>query len=292
MQKEIHLKVCQGVGDIFWVYQKFAPHVDVIDFSICQVDGKFSKVGTRAVSFLKLLPKVRNVDAYQDTHENYQKMINDVVPMSSIIPQLPIQTSFSYACNKPLEEGIRIEDIDPDYSLEETVNIYTQYCPLVFNPGEYIVVYVSGTTSDENLCKQLSLWTVAGNWFKFIRGFLKHYNLDCPIMIVGANYDQKVAIELEMLLKKSGYQAYTYIDAEASNITYILKNSICFIGYQSGLNVLADNLDVKQIMLYFPYLRKMLNSWCKLKNWKNGNFNAFTFDMNHEQVLSGIRFKL
>jgi hypothetical protein len=114
MKKEIQLKVCQGVGDIFWVYQKFAPHVDVIDFSICQVDGKLTKIGTRAVSFLKLLPKVRNVDAYQDTIENYQKMINENMPMSEIIPKLGSQNSFAYACNKPLEEGVRLEDIDPN----------------------------------------------------------------------------------------------------------------------------------------------------------------------------------
>jgi hypothetical protein len=153
-------------------------------------------------------------------------------------------------------------------------------------------VYVFGTTSDANICKDLSLWTITDKWFKFLRAFLRQYQLCCPIIIIGANYDQKVALEFESILKKNGYQAHTYIDSEASNIIYILKNSICFIGYQSGLNVLADNLDVKQVMLYFPYLRKMLYSWCKVKNWKNGNFNAFTFDMNPEQVLSGIRFKL
>lgn len=292
MEKAIKLNVCQGVGDIFWVYQKFSPHVDFIDVSICQVEGVSSKTGTRAINFLKLFPKIRNINTHVGTHKEYQKMASEYTPMSSIIPFFEKKNQFSYGCNKPLEEGIRIEDIDPEYAIEETVPILVQPCPLVFDPGNYVAVYVSGTTANTSIVKQLQLWTVSGHWLRFIRAFYKQFKLNCPIIIIGASYDKKIALDLEIILKKCGFNVTTYIDAEPSNVTYILKNSICFIGYQSGLNVLADNLDVKQVMLYFPHLKKMLYSWCKIKNWKNGHFNASSFDMTPEQVLDSIRFRL
>lgn len=290
--KKVKLNVCQGVGDIFWVYQKFAPHVDVIDLSISQVTGGEGKIGTRAIEFLKLLPKVREITTHTVSSQDYNTLAAGRFPMGRILDAVNsgATNSFDYACNRPLEEGVRIEDIDPLFSVETTTDIRCDEYPLPFASGDYVCMYVSGTTADRKIVADLKLWTVQ-TWVKFVSGFYKQYNLRCPIVIIGASYDSNIMLQLNSALKSAGHKTAVFIDSLPANVTYILKNSKCFIGYQSGLNILADNLNTRQVMLYFPFLKKMLNTWCKAENLLSGRFNASTFDMTPEQVLDGLRLK-
>jgi ADP-heptose:LPS heptosyltransferase len=72
-------------------------------------------------------------------------------------------------------------------------------------------------------------------------------------------------------------------------LLYVLKNSKFFIGYQSGLNVLADNLNVPQLMLYLPFLEKMLYSWPKKQNIESGIYNAAIFKQNINEIIKNIK---
>ncbi len=58
----------------------------------------------------------------------------------------------------------------------------------------------------------------------------------------------------------------TYIDSYPGNVMHILKNSKLYLGYQSGLNIMADNMDVKQVIMYYSMLEKMKYTWCKKEN--------------------------
>src|SRR5262249_13934161 len=135
--KEVTLNVCQGVGDIFWVYQKFAPHVDVINFNIAclpDLDRDDNKtVSLRATSFLKLLPQVEAVDFIIIPSEQYDRLANGYHSMIPLMAAMKEGSPgpFNYACNRPLEDGIRIEDIDP-FEMQETVPMRTEACPLAY----------------------------------------------------------------------------------------------------------------------------------------------------------------
>lgn len=294
--KTITLNVCQGVGDIFWVYQKFAPHVDAINFNISHVgtDVNMLKIQNRSTEFLKLLPKVKEIKSIVLSSPDYEKLAHGRYPMTEIMTRFNNGDlgPFNYGCNGPLDSGVRIEDIDPDYRIEESVPIRTEYCPLAFNPGEYVCLYISGSTQYPEVVKMCSLWTVPV-WLEFVMGFYRKYNLNnAPIIMIGASYDQKILLEMETVLKRSGFRTTVYIDSWSANIIYILKHCIYFLGYQSGLGVLADNIDAKQLMMYFPFLEPLSYSWCKKKNRDDGTFNAATFNKTPLQVLEGLKFKM
>jgi hypothetical protein len=291
--KTITLNVCQGVGDIFWVYQKFAPHVDKIDFRITHVHNGDTATQNRANDFLRLWPKTGEISSWLVPGEEYNWIASQYHPMDRIFEKFNkgYTGPFDYACNRPLEQGTRIEDIDKDFQIEETVEMQSTPCPLVFNPGEYVCLYVSGATKKADVIKKVGVWTIA-QWVDFVSKFYKKYKLKSPLMIIGASYDKDVALNIEAALKKVGYNVHTYIDSWAANVLYIIKNSICFIGYQSGLNILADNMDVKQVMMYFPVIRPMLYAWCKNKNRDNHTFNADVFDSPVDQVLANLKLKL
>jgi hypothetical protein len=69
----------------------------------------------------------------------------------------------------------------------------------------------------------------------------------------------------------------------------ILQRSEFFIGYQSGLNILADNLDTPQMMLYFDNLKPMLYTWCKKENIKT-KFFATVFSQTPKDAIKLFDF--
>jgi hypothetical protein len=263
-----------------------------MQFFVSHVPNGNYKIQNRATDFLRLLPKVDNIIPRQVSSEEYDEIAHTHFPIKYILDNFNdgCQGPYNYACNHPLEQGIRIEDIDPGYEYEETVNIRCEPCPLVFQPGEYVTAYAAGGTAQVAL-NNMGVWTV-DEWFDFIKSFYDKYDLKAPLLLIGASYDKDVLLNLEYKLRKADFKVHTYIDAWSANVTYILKNSICFLGYQSGLNILADNLDTPQVMLYFPFLDKMLYTWCKKGNIDNGKFNADIFTTKPQQVVDKLRLKL
>lgn len=287
--KRIKLNVCQGVGDIFWVYQKFAPYYDKIDFSITVLEGAGLKTQTRAIPFLELLPKIGTITADQKPLEHYTKLATGIFSMKNIMEehnQNP-DVFYDYACNKQLEDGIRIENIDPDLPIEEKTNFLSVPCPLPFNLKEYITLYVSGGTLNEGASKYHKLWSIQ-TWTVLIKLLYKKYRAKNPIILIGASYDEEVLLKIQTILHAFNIKTQVYIDSWSANVIYILQNSKLFIGFQSGLNILADNLDVQQIMMYFPTLEKMMPAWCKKQNFKT-LYHPFMFTQFPIEIVRDLK---
>jgi hypothetical protein len=46
-----------------------------------------------------------------------------------------------------------------------------------------------------------------------------------------------------------------------SRLFSVLKHAAFFIGYQSGMSILADNLGIRHLIIYFDKLKAMRDSW-------------------------------
>lgn len=77
-----------------------------------------------------------------------------------------------------------------------------------------------------------------------------------------------------------GYETDKLIEYPFENIIYVIKNAQYFVGYQSGLSILADNYNIPQTMLYFNFLGDVMYSWPKNENIKNNIYNSFKFEDN------------
>ena len=285
--KSVVLNVCQGVGDIFWVYQKFAPYFDKIHFNVCQIPGQDDTIQNRAEPFLRLLPKTGTVGLKRVSAKEYDKLAADRFSMRKILDEYAAgEIIFDYACNKPLEEGIRIEEIDPGLLVEETANIKVAEAPIAYPPGSYVAVYVSGAVKQNHPLK-LGAWPPV-KWAEFVKALCDDFNFRKPIILVGASYDKDAIQETQNLLKKMKFETTSYIDSWAANVLYIIKNSVLFIGYQSGLNILADNMDVPQVMMYFPFLERMQRAWAKKRNLENGIHNPALFTQPIPDILNSL----
>lgn len=273
MQKEINLLTVQGIGDIFWVYQKFCSYFDIINFYVCYIED--TPIQRRSEKWVKILPKA-NVFYHQIQARDYDYLLTRSYKMKSLLNNYNKNPKgkFYYACNKELETGNRLENINKEY--ETAWNIKLPLTPISDINQDYIVLYVSGSVGSDGV------WTEE-QWIDFVEKFYIKYKINYPIYIIGAKFDENKVLSLSNKLK---IKNYILIDKEPSEVCWLLKNAKFFIGYQSGLSIIADNLNTKQIMLYYDKLTKLRNSWPKKKNIENKIYTSGLFGEKPEKVLS------
>lgn len=283
--KRIKLYVPQGLGDIFWVYQKFAPYFDEIDLLICVIQ-KDCNIQKRSLGWLKLFPKVKNVDVVVMHSDLYQNILRKRYDFNEILKNHNSKPDeiYAYNCNYYLERGIRIESIDPDWPIETKVNLFTE--PFDFEAKDYIVFYTSMNTYVHNY-----VWNVS-NWINFFKLFYEKFKIECPLVLIGAPFDEPVLREFEKNITNHIAVSNVFIGLEPKKVCHIIKNCKFFVGYQSGLNIIADNFDVKQLMMYFPSLEDLQESWPQKKNIQNKTYNSSLFNKSPESVLDSLPLRL
>jgi hypothetical protein len=263
------------------VYQKFSPFFDYVHINILVTAADV--VQQRAGAWLRLLPKVGNIVFRVVSSEYYARVIAQKYTMSDILAVYQTgRTEFDYAANRPLEEGVRLEDIDPGQPVEWGVPLAIQECPLAFD--EFIACYVSGGTKDLGAIKK-GCWNQI-QWIDFLLRLYRKYKYQVPLILIGASYDHKVIEGISRSLKAHRVDNHVYVDSYPANVLYILKKAKLFIGYQSGLNILADNLGTRQLMMYFPELAPMQYAWCRPEHARTV-FQADLFSSPPIKVVGG-----
>lgn len=251
MPRHITLNTMQGIGDLFWVYQKVAPYVDRITFNILCTNPD-SIIQQRSRKFGMMLPKVDRVMFTKVRAIEYNRVADGMYRINTIT-HAQEGGVVDYACNAPLERGVRLEQIDPAAEVQWTV-------PLVGVPNE--------TPSDDYLCvfvaggKVASTWCPR-EWIAPIDRLAQRLNVT-KVTLIGASWDVQVQAEVETHLRLRHYTVVNRTGGAALAATVgLIRRAKYFIGYQSGLNVLAENYNVRQFMVYFNKLRAMQSTWVK-----------------------------
>jgi hypothetical protein len=270
MPRTVTINTVQGIGDIFWVYQKLAPYFDIINITVFCVG--LTAVQTRAKTFCKMLPKVGAVEYRQVPDAVYHQLARTRFKLADVLAS---NGAVNYAVNAPLEIGIKLRDIDPGSQIEEFVDLGLSS---QIQRTDHLCVFVAGASGN-------AVWTTQ-QWLVAIKKFaerLQTRNID----LIGAEWDK--AAQAAILAGLGGYHVTNHVGglglAESVNV---IRNSRFFIGFQSGLSVIADNYDVPQLMLYFKKLEPMLYTWCKPSNIKT-KFFAATFADDITQILACVR---
>lgn len=264
--KSITLTVPQGLGDIFWVYQLYAKKFDVINFTI-GIANKPNEIQLRAVDWLYTLPKVGNVDWVQMEIQPYRELLAYDGPL--------LEEDGVYACNKPLERGVRLEELgDPQWDVPVRMNDV-----IGFN---YTCLYVSGNAKMNGIEGQWQDY----EWIEFVKLFHTKYPNTPPMVVIGAEFDR----DMVEFLCENILNVTSFIAEPPSKVLTVIKKANFFIGYQSGLGVMADNLDTPQLMMYFEKYQDLRYAWCKPQNVKT-KFHADTMDRSPSQVIESLEWK-
>jgi ADP-heptose:LPS heptosyltransferase len=142
---------------------------------------------------------------------------------------------------------------------------------------------VSGNTKNN---VQFLQWGIY-EWYQFVSEFMERMP-GRKLVIIGAEFDRAVVDELELLFVE--WSAVSFVGERPEQVMYILDNAEFFIGYQSGLGIMADNMQTPQLMMYFSHLDKMQYSWCQPKH-EQSVFWADTFDRQPADVLKSLTWE-
>lgn len=272
--KELTINLPSGVGDAHWCIQKVLPHVDKLNLNVLVVDK--GKISLRAQKFLEIVPKIGKIDYKVVSSQEYLRVAGSRFDLQWILEAPP--GVYDYAMNKPLEDGIRIDKVDPQLAVEWKIDYKVN--PEKIRHDDYLVFYTSGNKADQS-------WD-NNRWISFVSQLYRRHGLDLPIVMLGADYDEKPLRAIGSVLKTRGLKVEMAINGGVDECIRYIRDAKKFIGYQSGLNIIADNYDVDQIMVYFPWLKKMKYSWCKPGHAESGKFKAFTFDERPESILAQL----
>lgn len=265
--KSITVDAVQGLGDIYWIYQKLAPLYDEINLNICVIG--LDPVQERSRNWMSLFPKIRECKFRLVKEPEYAIMAATKYKLDEAIATWGTGVdSVKYNCNRWLEEGTRLDEID-EHPVLETVDLRVEAIDLPYK--EYITLYVSGSSRHH----KNSVWTTS-EWVNFIKLIYEKYKINYPVVITGVAFDAVVARELSAGLNNVYIDNTMFMSQSPAQVCHLLKNTKLYLGYQSGLNVIADNFDVPQVMMYFNHLVDMRYTWCKRKNMHN-KFNAAIF---------------
>lgn len=279
-QGSITVEVPQGLGDIFWVYQKLAPYFNQINFSILVMKG--DEVSKRSEAWLNLLPKVKSVGFKLVYDKEYYQLINKKYYVKDILSKWQNGTIVvKYSCNLPLEEGKRLDEID-EFAISSDIPLKSESFAVPFD--EFVTLYISGATKSHGNIKDI--WTV-DQWIECVQLIYHKLSRTLPIIMIGANFDRDIMYEATGKLLKEHIPTVPIVQETPARVCHILKNTKLFLGYQSGLNIIADNLDTKQVMIYFDKLHKMQYTWCKEKNIKS-RFFAGLFTQSPAEVVNSL----
>lgn len=263
--KTITIDTVQGVGDIFWAYQKLSPYYDLIHFKILVTSA--DPVQQRAVDFIKLLPKVGRVEFAMVPSEHYLQVVR-------MRPNLPLAHAHeNYAVNNWLEGGTRLDVIDPDAEVEWGVQFKLD--PALKFHGNGVCMYVSG--SSRHYHDKFS----PQQWADLYAGL----HIKQPLVLVGAEYDRWMLDAVAAELQQRGIVYEMFIGQPAEQVIALLRDAQLMIGFQSGLNVIANNYGVPVLMVDFNHLRPMARSWCR----PGVPFWGFVFEDGVDGILNGLR---
>jgi len=253
----------QGIGDIFWVYQKLAHHVDKINWRIWRISN--DPVQYRAKDFALLLTKTETVAFPLVDLSQYHALARTTFPLAQVLEH----DTVNYAVNAALESGLDLYTMDHGYFPESFVPF--EHLTMAGMPPveDALCLFVSGSRLD-------FVWDV-NQWAEYTSRIMDQLSIH-KIRVIGTTWDEWAANEVTILLQRMGYEVRNFCSKISMSLTIdTIRSSYFFFGYQSGLSVIAENYNVPQIMMYFPHLKDMLYTWAKPANRRTRYF-ATTFD--------------
>lgn len=261
----VTVETVQGIGDAIWVYQKLAPHYDLINLVVLGTVDE--PVQRRAEPFLRLLAKVGTVEFRVVPGHEYEAA-------ARLRPNLPLLgDTVAYAVNNWLESGVRLDEIDGALPVQWGADF--QVSAERAAPEGYCVSFISGSS------RHFHDKFTPQQWAQLLAGL----DVPQPLVLVGAEYDRWIVNEVAQALAALGVSTQTAIDYPADFIVRLLRDARLMVGFQSGLNVIANSYGVPVIMIDFNHLRAMAQSWRRPDTW----FRAYCFEDGVEHILADIK---
>jgi len=269
-EKTIAINSVQGIGDLMWVYRKVAPHVDKMDITVLYVSGHSMAVQRRAAPFLRCLPKVNKIRFREAQPWFYGEVASGKYTLDELFTG---KHELTYAVNRWLEEGVQLDDIEPELDVLWDLDLKATSVEV---PENYLLVYVSGSGRHDGTT-QLAV----GSWVKMILTAVEKLGVK-DVVFTGAEYD---LWKTDEVIKELGDRVKcTKLFNEITETFHVIQKAKYFIAYQSGLCMLSEEFGIPTFMIWSPSLPDMKTSWMRKSNAEKQLFGHCFFNESAEEV--------
>lgn len=272
-KNELTIVTPQGLGDIFWIIQKLKGNTLHLKIPIIVSD----RLQQRAAEWLDIFPSISTVEFVPISSQCYEYFLaSSNLLVDKAAPQY-------FVLNSQLEEGIRLEACWPTDTTWWNIDLPEQSLRGK-TAKEFDILYVSKSILDPypRLDPKHGVWEPK-TWAHFVKLFWEKFG-QRPLVIIGADYDLRAMTEVCALLPEGSAKVITTTPRQA---VYLIKRCEHFIGYQSGICVMADNFHKKTVMLYFNRLGRLMYSW---NNPNHENYRPFLFKTKPETIIQQLQW--
>jgi len=242
-----NLIVPAGIGDFSWMYSKLVGLGKEINLTIsCDAPKRLGP-------YTELLPLVKSV--------NYDGPTFPVIREKAIknVSELVEDTPIYIEANTHLERGNKLETWLPELPINKHYLLNLGTLNLDY---DYIVIY----TSSMGMVKCWNGWGV-NEWWDFLRAFNRDFK-DYPIVFVGAPWDVDIVKKIVERVKERRMLLIDYSGIlHIKDTLSLIKGSKYFLGFPSGLSILANVLGVKATMFYSEQIKNIMGTWADSHNF-------------------------
>lgn len=266
----LKIYVPAGIGDFSWIYSK-----------LCRLQRplsvQFSTGGPpRSCPMTEILPWVR--------HASYGSMPwlrlkSKALPADTLSTELDgygDQVAYLEA-NTHLESGKRIELWMPDLQVNHHYHLDIPYVRVkeaidVLPSRDYVAIFTSGVSQVKNW----KAWN-EHDWVNFMDMFRRQI-ADIDFVLIGAGWDVEMAARVEGLAKRRRIRFTNLANKlHLGSSLSVLKMAKYFVGFPSGLTILADVLYVRTTMFYPKSLQHMPGTYADPERIVTGDFHELQF---------------
>lgn len=262
------VKVCAGIGDSVWLIQKLINSGEQFNFSLA------NDVPQRGKQVFDLLPQIGIAEygdhispaAIKHNVQNHKKQFKDIR-----------EQGFYLSANTHLENGKRIESFLPDLETSfripyQTKQFSEEAKTYLGDTKKCIAIYTSAYASH----RAWGFWREK-EWMELIDRINTAFAGQVTFVMIGAEFDQDLTGSLMYRMLRAKLPFIDTVGASLGVVVELLKRCQYFIGFPSGLSILANTIDVPTMMFYPKHLEKMMNTWASIEDIETGKYKGLQF---------------
>jgi hypothetical protein len=268
--RTLEICVAPGIGDFAWVYAKLVTLGLPIKILMAP-DGRLVELGS-------MLPPVTGVVTGPARFPEIRD--KSVDPNISKANFLNLPNPIMIEANSHIESGTRLEKWLPEIELAYHYEIrlkpeHINQAHSLNIPKPYISIFGA---SDAGVAayRAFGAWD-AEDWGRFMD--------DCRIRmgipnfaVVGAQWDKSLADRITEVSKRYGVDCRNFAGQfHLGTSLQIIKESCYFVGFPSGLSVLAAVLRCKATMFYPGFLYRMIGQWADPETIASNEFHESVY---------------
>lgn len=275
------IKVCSGIGDNIWLFQKLLSTGEKYNFQICD------RGPHRGHQLFECFPQLV-------AHHEYADFSTEDVEDNNIQIREPrftriSQNEFFLSINKHLERGNAIEDFFPDLHtnfdlLPQTGKEYEAQAQAIVNEDSkpIILLYCSAYGGT----RAWGFWDESG-WLRLARSLGNGFRY----IVIGADFDMDLGENVVRTLSTHGFTVKPMFAKNIKLIIELMRKVAYFYSFPSGMPIMATLIGTPTMMFYPAHLHPMMNTWAPPKMIGNKMYLASKF-IEPEQAVADSQYSL